>query len=81
VWDAKASNVIVVVLFIGKEAFGAHDDLRATIPASDLAAAGSANVTTFTGGALSNALTFTVNPSAPPASVITNALTFTITPP
>jgi hypothetical protein len=43
--------------------------LTAAIPASDIAAAGTANVTVITSGVVSNTLTFTITPSALPATV------------
>lgn len=43
--------------------------LSAAIPASDLSASGTANVTVITGGVVSNPLTFTITPSAPPAKL------------
>ena len=42
--------------------------LTATIPASLIKSAGSASITVYSGGAMSNALTFTVTAAPPPAS-------------
>ncbi len=50
--------------------FVSATQLRATIPASDIAAVGTAQVTVFTptpGGGISNAVTFTINPNPVPA--------------
>jgi hypothetical protein len=53
--------------------YGSATQLTATIPAADIVAAGTAQVTVFNpapGGGASNALTFTINPPPTPAAIV-----------
>ncbi len=68
--------------------FGSATQLSATIPAADLASAGTANVTVFNptpGGGTTSALTFTINNPSPsitvlaPNTVIAGSSAFTLT--